>query len=136
MCDISVMREGGGLKVVIDVPLKGDEGDFLVVKIESIPVFSADLDEFVKLRLGEVMLVSRDFKFFAVSSGDWLKSCRKGERVTVCPANLPLILAVTRACEYFLYVSLPAKDCGKEVVLNFEGLFLKANGDWLFSVKT
>ena len=132
-----------GIRLFIDIPLKGHDRYFEVYKPYPLPYYVKEIDEFVSIQMprGSYLAVSENRQSFSILTLDDMNRCREGF-YTVCPADFVLLDYTSQHCLIALYLGndiVVRKNCKRTIEhRNFDPIWIRSPGStfWTYSLST
>ena len=105
VADVHACAVPAGIRLFIDIPLKGNDRYFEVFRPYSLPYYDHEIKEFVSIRVpkGILLTVSENKQLFTLMTQDDLNQCKEGF-FTICPADLVLMDRTAQHCLIALYL--------------------------------
>ncbi|XP_022167203.1 uncharacterized protein LOC111031526, partial [Myzus persicae] len=123
------------LKLVIQIPITSNEGNFELYSVQALPIFMGDLNKWAKLdTIQDYLAISDDRKSYSIISQNQLENCNK-QIVTIC--NHRAIIKRGESCEYNAFLGRNTSGfCNKSINELLESeIFIPSDNGVHFSVK-
>ena len=130
-----------GIRLFIDIPLKGNDRYFEVYRPYSLPYFQKNINAFVSIRVpeGTYLAISTDRQSYAVLTHEDLNKCQSGY-YTICPADFVILDAQAKHCLIALYTGkddVVQQKCQRTIEdKNFDPIWVRSAGTsfWIYSL--
>ena len=131
----------GGVRLFIDIPLKGSDRYFEVYKPHSLPYYNQEIEEFVSIHMpkGTYFAVSENRQIFSIMTSDDMSKCREGY-YTICPADFVLLDYTSQHCLIALFLGndeIARRNCKRTIEdRNFDPIWIRSPGStfWVYSL--